>query len=83
MADRDYSPHQQKIIKRYYQNFDAIKGQRLADLTSELYLTEGKAPTALETGRRDLDEARLPDLSDRASAPEARPGAPAGNPQGT
>ena len=43
MADRDYSPHQQKIIKRYYKNFDAIKSQRLADLTTELYLAEGKS----------------------------------------
>lgn len=43
MADRDYSPYQQKIIKRYYQNFDAIKAQRLADLATELYLAEGKA----------------------------------------
>lgn len=43
MADRDYSPYQRKIIKRYYQNFDAIKAQRLADLTTELYLAEGKA----------------------------------------
>jgi hypothetical protein len=42
MADRDYSPHQQKIIKRYYENYDAIKSQRLADLATELYLTEGK-----------------------------------------
>lgn len=38
----DFSPHQQKIIKRYYQNFDAIKSQRLAELTTELYLAEGK-----------------------------------------
>jgi hypothetical protein len=38
----DYSPYQQKIIKRYYQNFDAIKFQRLSDLTTELYLAEGK-----------------------------------------
>jgi len=43
MADRDYSPYQRKIIKRYYQNFDAIKAQRLADLATELYLAEGKA----------------------------------------
>jgi hypothetical protein len=42
MADRDYSPYQQKIIKRYYRNFDAIKTQRLADLATELYLAEGK-----------------------------------------
>ena len=38
----DYTPYQQKIIKRYYQNFDAIKYQRLADLTAEIYLAEGK-----------------------------------------
>jgi hypothetical protein len=38
----DYSPHQQKIIKRYYQNFDAIKYQRLSNLATELFLAEGK-----------------------------------------
>jgi hypothetical protein len=38
----DYSPYQHKIIKRYYQNFDAIKTQRLAELATELYLAEGK-----------------------------------------
>ena len=38
----DFSPHQQKIIKRYYRNFDAIKGQRLSELATELYLAEGK-----------------------------------------
>lgn len=38
----DYSPYQQKIIKRYYRNFDAIKSQRLAELATEIYLAEGK-----------------------------------------
>jgi hypothetical protein len=38
----DYTPYQQKIIKRYYQNFDAIKYQRLSELATELYLAEGK-----------------------------------------
>ena len=38
----DYTPHQQKIIKRYYSNQDAIQRQRLAELVSELYLAEGK-----------------------------------------
>ena len=38
----DFSPHQQKIIKRYYRNFDSIKQQRLSELTTELYLAEGK-----------------------------------------
>jgi hypothetical protein len=39
---RNYSPHQQKIIKRYYNNLDQIAQQRLADLAGELYLAEGK-----------------------------------------
>ncbi len=38
----DHTPYQQKIIKRYYQNHDAIKTQRLADLITDLYLAEGK-----------------------------------------
>src|SRR5688572_8436750 len=46
MADkktpRDYSPHQQKIIRRYYDNQGALKHQRLAELVAELYLAEGK-----------------------------------------
>jgi hypothetical protein len=42
MAERDYTPHQQKIIKRYYNNQDTIQTQRLAELVGELYLAEGK-----------------------------------------
>lgn len=38
----DYTPYQQKIIKRYYNNQDAIQQQRLAELVSDLYLAEGK-----------------------------------------
>lgn len=38
----DFSPHQRKIIKRYYNNFDSIKYQRLSELVTELYLAEGK-----------------------------------------
>jgi hypothetical protein len=38
----DYTPYQQKIIKRYYENFDSIQTQRLAELVTELYLAEGK-----------------------------------------
>jgi hypothetical protein len=38
----DFTPYQQKIIKRYYNNLDTIQLQRLADLVGELYLTEGK-----------------------------------------
>jgi hypothetical protein len=38
----DFSPHQQKIIKRYYRNEDTLLRQRLAELVSELFLAEGK-----------------------------------------
>jgi len=38
----DFTPYQQKIIKRYYNNQDVLKLQRLAELVSELYLSEGK-----------------------------------------
>jgi hypothetical protein len=38
----DFTPYQQKIIKRYYDNQDTLKLQRLAELVSELYLSEGK-----------------------------------------
>lgn len=40
MADR--SEYQNKIIKRYYDNKDAIMLQKLSELTTELYLSEGK-----------------------------------------
>jgi hypothetical protein len=42
MSQRDYTPHQQKIIKRYYDNLDTLSLQRLAELVGELYLTTGK-----------------------------------------
>jgi len=42
MADKDYTPYQEKIIKRYYDNFDTIQRQRLAELVGELFLAAGK-----------------------------------------
>jgi hypothetical protein len=39
---QDFTPHQQRIIKRYYDNLDTIKLQRLAELAGELYLCDGK-----------------------------------------
>ncbi len=42
MAQQDYTPHQQKIIKRYYNNQDTLMAQRLAELVGELYLSQGK-----------------------------------------
>jgi hypothetical protein len=40
MAER--SKHQQKIIKNYYDNREAISLQRLSELVTDLYLAEGK-----------------------------------------
>ncbi len=38
----NYSKHQQKIIKNYYNNREVISLQRLSELVTELYLAEGK-----------------------------------------
>jgi hypothetical protein len=38
----DFTPYQQKVIKRYYDNQDALARQRLAELVSDLYLATGK-----------------------------------------
>src|SRR5262249_18733310 len=38
----DYTPYQQKIINRYYDNQDAILRQRLAELVGELFLATDK-----------------------------------------
>ncbi len=38
----DFTPYQQKVIKRYYDNNDILHLQRLGELVSELYLSTGK-----------------------------------------
>jgi restriction endonuclease Mrr len=38
----EHSKHQQKIIKNYYDNMDAISLQKLGESVTELYLSEGK-----------------------------------------
>ena len=37
-----FSRHQQKIIKNYYENRDAIGLQKAQEAVTELYLSEGK-----------------------------------------
>ena len=37
-----YSRHQEKIIKNYYKNRDAIGLQKALEAVTELYLSEGK-----------------------------------------
>jgi hypothetical protein len=42
MSDKNYSKYQQKVIERYYENRDSIALQRVQELVTELYLSEGK-----------------------------------------
>jgi hypothetical protein len=42
MARQDYSPYQEKVIRRYYDQQPTLLRQRLAELVSDLYLAEGK-----------------------------------------
>jgi hypothetical protein len=42
MSDKNYTAYQQKVISRYYDNRDSISLQRLQELVTELYLSEGK-----------------------------------------
>ena len=39
---KSYSKYQQNAIKNYYENRDAIALQRVQELVTELYLSEGK-----------------------------------------
>ncbi len=39
---KERTRHQQRIIRNYYQNREAISLQRLQELVTELYLAEGK-----------------------------------------
>jgi len=38
MSKKEYSRHQQKVIRRYYENLDTIKLNQLQELVTELYL---------------------------------------------
>jgi|HubBroStandDraft_5_1064220.scaffolds.fasta_scaffold299118_2 hypothetical protein len=39
---KDYSDHQKKIIKRYYDNRDDTDFRRLGEIATDLYLATGK-----------------------------------------
>ncbi len=40
--DRQYSKYQQRAIKNFYDNREAVGLQRLQELVTDLYLAEGK-----------------------------------------
>ncbi len=63
-ADREYTPYQKGIIRRYYGNLDEIRLVRLENLLADLYLAgEGKKADRLWVKAvellRDLGCARL------------------------
>lgn len=47
MADRNYTEYQKKVISRYYDNRDGQDHERLAELVTNLYLSEGKKKAKL------------------------------------
>ena len=62
MANRDYTPHQQKIIKRYYVNREQIDEQRLAELVTNLYLASDKKKKKLwEQAEETMKRLKVPE----------------------
>jgi hypothetical protein len=60
----DFTPYQQKIIKRYYNNQEPLALQRLAELVGELYLTKGK--------KRERVWANLESAMQKLQVPQSR-----------
>jgi hypothetical protein len=68
MAQKDLTPYQEKVIKRYYDNQDTLVLQHLAELVGELYLSEGKkrkkgwAAAATDMQKLGVPQARIDHL---------------------
>ena len=61
MGMEDYLKHQQKIIKRYYENIDQIAVQRLSELVADIYLAAPKKREKLwETVASFMQKLELP-----------------------
>ena len=43
MSPRDLTPHQQGIVRRYYDNKDDITNQKLAEIVSDLSICEDES----------------------------------------
>jgi hypothetical protein len=67
----EFTPYQQKVIKRYYDNKDIIQCHRLAELVGELYLAEGKkkerawASAAVAMQKLGVPQARIDHLMNK------------------
>lgn len=51
---KDFTPHQQKIVKRYYEHQDTIRANALSELVSELWLCEDPAKATRLWGRAQV-----------------------------
>jgi hypothetical protein len=61
MGMDNYTKHQQKIIKRYYENIDQISLQRLSELVADLYLSTGKKRDKLwESAAAAMEKLKIP-----------------------
>tara|TARA_R110002095_G_scaffold77659_7_gene66614 strand:- start:2318 stop:2584 length:267 start_codon:yes stop_codon:yes gene_type:complete len=52
----DYSNYQKDVIKRYYDNRESIDQQKLSELCTNLFLTEGKKKEKLWEKAREIME---------------------------
>jgi hypothetical protein len=62
MTDRDYTPYQRKVIQRHYKNQDTMRGQRISEMISEIYLatTPKKRATLWARMQKLLEDGGLP-----------------------
>jgi len=56
MSDREYTPYQKRVIRRYYENREDLSTQKLGEIVSELYLatSEKKAERLWERAHKAL-----------------------------
>ena len=58
----DFTPHQRKIINRYYDHRDEIMLNKLAEIVSELYLatTEARTKQLWDRAARAMKQLKVP-----------------------
>lgn len=59
---KEYTKYQQGIIRRYYENREQIDFQRLSELVTNLYLSQGKKRAKFwETARDVMQRMQVPE----------------------
>ena len=83
---KNYSAHQQRIIRNYYRNLDGIRAQRLQELVTELWLAEtDKKRERLWARAEELlakGDAPPAEVAGILAAPRRRGPGPPGRPRG-